>query len=107
MDVVAIERHALPLGQRMDDLRVGVRAGNIEADRALHAVEIVVQAGGGLHEQGGGDPAQAQVAAQGILKDPLEQADGLLGVVEVQQGGVVLRDVGLGRHSDGLLSDGE
>ena len=35
MDVGAVERHALPLGQRMNDLRVCVRARNIESVRAF------------------------------------------------------------------------
>ena len=82
VDIVAIERHALPLGQRMDDLRVGVRAGNIEADRALHAVEIVVQAGGRLDEQRRGHAAQIQFAGERILKHALDQADGALRFIQ-------------------------
>lgn len=82
VDVVAIERHALPLGQRMDDLRVGVRAGNIETDRALHAVEIIVQAGGRLDEKRRGHAAQIQFAGERILKHALNQADGALRFIQ-------------------------
>ena len=38
---------------------------------------------------------QVEGAAQGVLKQALEQADGLLGVVQVQAGGVPLGDDGL------------
>jgi len=72
MDVVAVERHALPLGQRMNDLRVCVRARNIESDRAFHAVEVVVQAGIRLDEQRRGHAAQIQFAGKRILKHALD-----------------------------------
>ena len=89
-ELVAVEGHPLPLGQGVDHLCVPPGVGNVEGDGPLHAVEIVVQAGGGLHKQGGGDPAQVQRAAQRILKQALEQANGLLSVIEVQTGGVPL-----------------
>ena len=105
-ELVAVERHALPLGQGVDHLGVPAGGGDVKGDGAFHPVQVVVEAGGGLHEQGGGDPAQMEVAAQGVLKDPLEQADGLLGVIEVEQGRVVVGNVGFGGHTIGLLSDG-
>ena len=101
-ELVAVERHALPLGQGVDHLGVPPGGGNIKSDRPLHTVEVVVEAGGCLHKQGGGYPAQVQRAAQRVLKKTLEQADGLLGVVEVETGSVPLGDVGL-VHRLGLL----
>ena len=62
-EVVVVQGHALPLGQGVDHLGIPAGGGDVKADGTFHAVQIVVQAGGGLHEQGGGDPAQAQVAA--------------------------------------------
>ena len=94
-ELVAVQGHALPLGQGVNHLGVPAGVGDVKGHSPLHAVEIVVQAGGGLHKQGGGYPAQVEGAAQGVLKQALEQADGLLGVVQVQAGGVPLGDDGL------------
>ena len=98
-EVVVVQGQTLPLSQGVDHLGVPLGGGHVEGDGALHAVQVVVQAGGGLHKQGGGDPAQVEVPAEGVLKDPLEQGDGLLGVIQVQQGRVVSGDIGFG-HSD-------
>ena len=88
-----MEGHALPLGQGVDHLGIPAGGGDIEGHGALHPVEVVIEAGGRLHEQGSGDPAEVQRPAQRVLEEALEQADGLLGIVEVQKGGVALRDV--------------
>ncbi len=43
-ELVAVERHALPLGQGVDHLGVPPGGGNIKSDRPLHTVEVVVEA---------------------------------------------------------------
>ena len=70
-ELVAVEGQALPLGQGVDHLGVPPRVGHVEGHRALHAVEVVVQAGGRLHKQGGGHPAQVERTAQIVLKQAL------------------------------------
>ena len=70
-EVVALERHALPLGKALHDLgsRVGVQ--DIEGDRALIAVEVVVQAGIFVHEQRRGDAVEIEPRAQIVREDAL------------------------------------
>ncbi len=95
-ELVAIEGHALPLGQRVDHLGLPPGEGDVKGDGALHAVQVVIQAGGCLHKQGRRHPAQTQGTPQIVLKQPLEQADGLLGIIQVQAGGIPRRDDGDG-----------
>ena len=102
-ELVAVQGHALPLGQGVYHLGVPPNGGYVKGDGALHPVEIVVQAGGCLHEQRGGHPAQMQRTAQGVLKQAVEQTDGLLGIVQVQAGGVPLGDNSL-KHKAGSFS---
>ena len=40
--IIAIQRHALPFGERMHDLRLGARGGDGEADGSLDARMVVV-----------------------------------------------------------------
>ena len=49
--LVFCQRHALPLRQRMHHGRIGRQRRHVKADRALHAVQIVVQARGRVYEQ--------------------------------------------------------
>lgn len=93
------QRIPFPLGQAVDHLGVAVQAGYVKAHRALHAVQVVVQAGGGLDEQGGRDAAQVQRRAQGVGKQALDRADGPLGVVQVQGGRVARRQDDLAHNT--------
>ena len=74
--------HPLPLGQGVDHLCVPPGVGNVEGDGPLHAVEIVVQAGGRLDEKRRGHAAQIQFAGERILKRALNQADGALRFIQ-------------------------
>ena len=59
------ERLPLPLGQTVYHLRPVLdlwHAGDIEADRTLHTAEIVIEPGGGIHEQRCGGTNQMQTA---------------------------------------------
>ena len=94
MELVALQGQTLPLGQGVDHHGGVLYTADIKGDGALHAVEIVVQTGGGGHKEGGGYPVQAQGAAQAVLKQALEQADGLLSLINAEQGGVPLRNGG-------------
>ena len=95
IEVVAVERHALPLGEGLHDLRLLAGLQDIERDRTLIAVEVVVQAAGLLEKQRRGHAKQVQVRGELILKQTLEQADGLLRIVNAEQALVALRDVGI------------
>ena len=102
-ELVAVEGHALPLGQGVDHLGVPGGGGDVKGDRALHAVQVVIEAGGGLYKQGGGYPAQVEGSAQTVFKQPLQKADGLLRIIQVEAGGVPLGNDGL-FHSSTLLT---
>ena len=88
VEAVALQGQALPLGQGVDHLGVLAYAGDIEADGALHAVEVVVQTGVGGHEQGGGHPAQVQGVGKVGLKGFFDKGNGPLQFI-VGQGGLV------------------
>ena len=95
IEVIAIQRHALPLGQRLHDLRFTAGVQDVERDRALIAVEVVVQAGGLFHKQRRGHAKQIQIGRELILKQALEQTDGLLRLVNSQQAFVSFGNVGV------------
>ena len=54
-EVVVVEGQAFPLGQGVHHLALDAHGGDVEAHRALHTVEVIVEAGGRVHEQGRGD----------------------------------------------------
>ena len=95
IEIIAVERHALPLGERLDDLRLLASLGNIEQNRALVAVEIVVQAAGLFQKQRRRNAKQIQLRGELILKQTFEQADGLLRVINAEQALIALGDVGV------------
>ena len=70
----------------------GTHIGDVKGDGALHAVEVVVQAGIFLHEQGSGDTAQIQRLPQIHLKIALDELDGPLHLVGGQRRLVAGRD---------------
>ena len=80
-ELVPLQGQALPLGQGVDHLPVGAHVGNVEGDRAFHAVEVVVQAGAAVHEQRGGHPVEVQPHAQAVLELLMDQFDGPLQLV--------------------------
>ena len=88
VEAVALQGQTLPLGQRVDHLGVLADTGNVEPDGALHAVEVVVQAGIGSDKQGGGYPAQVQSVGKIGLKGFFDKGNGPLQLV-VGQGGLV------------------
>ena len=97
--IVAEQGHALPLGQRLHHLRVHARRRNIKADRAFHAVQVIVQAGGGFHKQRRGHALQIQRLGQMILKSTLDQADGGLGFIKAQLRLITSRNKGFAHCS--------
>ena len=94
VELIALERETLPLGQRLHHLRIRTNVGNVKSDRTLHAVQVVVQTGVFLHEQRGGDPAQIQCIAQIDLEVTLDEFDGALHFINRQRGMIALRDIG-------------
>ena len=95
IELVALERQTLPLGEALHDLRVVVDVGDIEADGALHAVEVIVQTGIFFHEEGSGNAAQIERVAQVDLKITLDEFNGALHLVNVQRRVIVGGNVGL------------
>ena len=86
---VLAQRHALPLGKRLDHLDVLLgRPRHVEAHGTLHAVEVVVEAGALEHEERRRHAGQIHLAPQfalervtNVLDCLLRLADGHLGVV--------------------------
>ena len=93
LEVVALERKTLPLGQRMNDLGIGADVGNVKGDGTLDAVEVVVQTRIFIHEQRSRNPAEIEGIAQIDLKIALDEFDGALHFIDRQRGVVVLRDI--------------
>ena len=92
MELIALQGQPLPLGQRVDHLPGGVYVGDIEGDRALHAVQVIVQAAALHDKQGSRDALEVQRHAELLLKDRLDEADGLLGVIQTQKALVSFRN---------------
>ena len=103
VELVALQRQPLPLGQRMHDLRLSADVRDVETDRALIAVQIVVQAGSLLHEQRRGYAAQIQRVGQIRLEIALDEFNGALQLVDGQGRVVALRDRDLA-HGEASLS---
>ena len=87
----------------MHDLRLSADVRDVEADRALIAVQIVVQAGSLLHEQRRGYTAQIQRVGQIRLEIALDEFNGALQLVDGQGRVVALRDRDLA-HGEASLS---
>ena len=94
-EIVLLQGEALPLGQRVHHLALLAHGGHVEGDRALVAVEVVVQTGGLLDKQRRGHPAQVQRVGQLLLKVVLDEFNGHLHVVHAQRRAVALRNVDL------------
>ena len=61
-----------------------------ECDGPLHAVEVVVDAHAFEHEEGGCHAPQAQFGGKAGLEEVFYQADGLFGLLGIEQVPVVL-----------------
>ena len=77
----------------MDHLGISAHGGNVEADGALIAIQIVIQTGILGDEQGSGDPLQVQRGGEFLLEGCFDIGDGPLGVVGIQGRGVVFGNV--------------
>ena len=88
-ETVLVQGIALPFGKTVHNLGLLVQAGHVKSHRPLHTVEVIVEAAAVQHEQRCRDPFQVQCQAKFFLKDRLDQADGLLGVVQPQKAFVV------------------
>ena len=83
---------ALPFGKAVYDLGLLIQAGNIKRNRALHTVQVIVQAAALHDKQGSRDALEVQRHAELLLKDRLDEADGLLGVIQTQKALVSFRN---------------
>ena len=103
MEVVAIQRHALPLGKGLNYLRILFGIGYIKANGPLIAIQVVVKTALRLYEQGGGYALKVQGTGKAILKLTFDEADGILSFIE-RHGGLI--SLGYKRlHSVMFLSD--
>ena len=76
--IILVQRKALPFRQRVHHLRGAVHGGNVERHRALHTVQIVIQAQGRVYKQRRRHALQVQRAAQLCQKNLLDQPNGFL-----------------------------
>ena len=90
---ILLQRQAFPLGQGMDDLRVGAGFLNVEFNRTFHAVEVVVQSRMRFNKQRSRNPFERKRLRKAILKRPLQQSYGALGLVHRQRRPVAVRHI--------------
>ena len=82
VEVVALERIALPFRQRLHDLGIRRDGGNVESDGSLHAVQVVVESRGGVNDQRCRHPYEVERRAELGDKHVLDAFDGALRVVQ-------------------------
>ena len=85
VELIALQRQTLPLGQGVYHLTVSAHIGDIKGNRALHAVQVIIQTGILTDKQGSGDPAQIQRLPQIDLKVTLDELDGALHLIDGQR----------------------
>ena len=78
---VFFEREPLPLGERMDDLRLFTDCRHVKGYRTLHAVQVVVQAGAFGDKQRRRYPFQMERGREISLEAALDEIDRALGFV--------------------------
>src|SRR5699024_10536622 len=83
---VFLQRVALPLGKRVNDLRILLLALDIEAYRAFHAVKIIVKSGRRGYKYRSRDTEKIQFLRQCLLKKIFDCLNCHLGIVKVQVG---------------------
>ena len=89
---VFIQGIAFPFGEGVDDFRHLAGFLDIEGNRPLHAVQVVVEPGFGADEQRSGDAAEIQPFRKEILEEVLDSLNCDLGLVKIQGGDVLIGD---------------
>ena len=92
LEVVALQRQTLPLGQGMHHLALCAHIRDIEGHRALHAIEVIVQTRILLHEQGSRNAPQIERLPQIHLEIALDELDCALHLIGGQRRLVPSRD---------------
>ena len=92
LEVVALQRQTLPLGQGMHHLALCAHIRDIEGHRALHAIEVIVQTRILLHEQGSRNAPQIERLPQIHLEIALDELDCALHLIGRQRRFVPSRD---------------
>ena len=82
VEVVAVKRHAFPLCERLHYLRILAGKWDIEAYRALIAVQVVVEACLRLYEQRCGYAFEVQCPRKAVLKFTLYEAYSVLSFIK-------------------------
>ena len=89
---IALQRHALPFGQRMNDLHIAFDIPDIESDRTLHAVEVIVEPAVLADEQRRRYTHQVQMIRQPAFKQILHIFDGNLRRDVIQFVFIIMRE---------------
>ena len=92
LELIALESETLPLGQRVHHLTFGAHVGDVEGDGTLYTVEVIIQAGLAVYEEGSGDPMQIEPYGEAVLKLAVDQFNGPLQLVVGQGHPVSRRD---------------
>ena len=102
LELIALEGQPLPLGQRVDYLTIGSHVRDVKCDRALHTVQVIIEAGGAIYKQRGGDPVQIQPHRQVMLKVGVNQLNSALELI-VGQGHLIAGGNGQFAHVHTVL----
>ena len=105
VELIALQGQTLPFGKRMDNLRLRTDVGDVEADGALIAVEIVVEAGALLDKQRCGYAAQIECIAQIDLKIAFDEFNCTLQFVDRQRRPVTGGDGELAHMANSFLKN--
>ena len=104
VELIALERQTLPLGQRVNHLTVRADVGNIERNGTLHPVEVIVQTGIFVDEQRGRHAAQIERLPEVHLKIALDEFNRALHLIDGQRRVITLRNDDFA-HSGAPLSN--
>ena len=85
VEIIPLEGVALPFGQGVDDLTLRADGGDVKADRALVAVEIIIQARGFFYKKRGGDTLEIERMAQIALEISLNKLNRALCFIDCQR----------------------
>jgi hypothetical protein len=94
MEAVLFQGVAFPFGQGLDDLAIAALLfQDIKGNRTFDTVQVIIETGFGINEQGRRYSEQIETLRQQRLEEILDDLDGFLGLVEIQGGFIMSRDI--------------
>ena len=93
LEAVILEGAALPLRKRLDDFNIAVHVFYIERNRALDAVQCIVESGIRAHEERRGDTGKIELDSEIPLEEILDFFDSHLSLSDIEQGLISCRKI--------------